>query len=71
MIQPNVEDALNQLEENSAIIQSALYDPDCSSPSLTGLQRLMQENMNTVHKLRRTLPATVMFLLLFDEDTAA
>jgi hypothetical protein len=65
-----VEDALNEIEQNSAITHSALYDTNLFEIAQVGLQRLMHQNMTAVAQLRMTLTVTSLMLELVDDRAA-
>ena len=65
-----VEDALNEIEQNSAITHSALYDTNLFEIAQVGLQRLMQANITAVAQLRNTLAATILVMELVDDLAA-
>jgi hypothetical protein len=71
MFKQSVEDALNRIAENSAVVQSAMYDKIMFEAAQLGLQRLMQENITAINGLRETLPVEVLTLDLLDDQQAA
>jgi hypothetical protein len=71
MIKPNVEEVLNRIAENSAVVHSAMYDLNLFELAQLGVQRLMNENTLAVAALRETLPVEIMVLDLVDDQQAA
>jgi hypothetical protein len=58
-----IEDHLNQIAENTAIVRSALSDPNLEGFALEGLQRLLTDGLDSVVQVRKLLP---MALLVMD-----
>ena len=71
MIKQTVEDIINRIAENSAVVQSAMHDECLLELAQLGLQRLMYENIQATSALRETLPIEVLVLDVVDDQTAA
>jgi hypothetical protein len=64
----SVEELLNQITENCAVVESAMYDNAMLIEATNGIQRLMRENIVAVDQIRVTLPSGSLVLEVSEEQ---
>jgi hypothetical protein len=63
-VKKTIEDALQLITENAAIIQSAMYDPELDQANQTGLGRLASEIRMQSEQIRYTLDSNILLVEL-------
>ncbi len=64
----SVEELLNQVTGNCAVVESAMYDEIMTFEATNGIQRLMRENISALDQIRATLPSSSLVLEVSEEQ---
>jgi hypothetical protein len=63
----SIEELLNQITGNCAVVESAMYDNAMMIEATNGIQRLMRENIVALDQIRVALPSSSLVLEVSEE----